>query len=100
LSWRGAADRSANGSDVSPAASRTFTIVAAGVLAFDGVALLGLGVWSGRTMLVLAGAVLFLSALLVLLSWRWYRRRLADIAAARRALGDDAREMQRSLRKR
>jgi len=49
-------------------------------------------------MMVLVGAVFFLSALLVLLSWRWYRRRLADIGAARRALSDEAREMQRSLR--
>jgi hypothetical protein len=85
---------------VSPAASRTLTIVAAAVLGFDGAALLGLGVWRGRMLLVLVGAVFFLSALLVLLSWRWYQRRLRDIASARRALGDEAREMQRSLRKR
>jgi hypothetical protein len=83
---------------VSPAASRTLTVVAAAVLAFDGAALLGLGAWSGRFMLVLVGLVFFLSAVLVLLSWRRYRRRLADIAAARRALGQEAREMQRSLR--
>jgi hypothetical protein len=51
-------------------------------------------------LLVLVGAVFFLSALLVLLSWRWYRQRLADIAAARRALSDETRELQRSLRKR
>jgi len=73
-------------------------MVAAAVLAFDGAALLGFGAWSGRVMLVLVGAVFFLSALLVLLSWSWYRRRLADIAAARRALSDEALEMQRSLR--
>ena len=73
-------------------------MVAAAVLAFDGAALLGFGAWSGRVMMVLVGAVFFLSALLVLLSWRWYRRRLADIGAARRTLSDEAREMQRSLR--
>ena len=73
-------------------------MVAAAVLAFDGAALLGFGACSGRVMMVLVGAVFFLSALLVLLSWRWYRRRLADIGAARRALSDEAREMQRSLR--
>jgi membrane protein implicated in regulation of membrane protease activity len=73
-------------------------MVAAAVLAFDGAALLGFGAWSGRVMLVLVGAVFFLSALLVVLSWRWYRRRLTDIAAARRALSDEAREMQRSFR--
>ena len=68
-------------------------LVAATVLAFDGAALLGLGLWSGRTMLSLVGLVFFVSALLVLRSWRWYRRRLADIAAARRALGEEAREL-------
>jgi hypothetical protein len=83
---------------VTPAASRTLTIIAATVLGFDGAALVALGLWSGRMMLVLVGLVFFLSALVVLLSWRWYRRRLADIAAARRALGEEAREMQRSLR--
>jgi membrane protein implicated in regulation of membrane protease activity len=98
LSWRDAAGRSASGSHVSPAASRTLTIVAAAVLGFDGAALLGFGVWHGRMLLVLVGTVFFLSALLVLLSWRWYRRRLEDIASARRALGDEAREMRRSLR--
>ena len=98
MCWRDGAGRSANGSHVSPAASRTLTIVAAAVLAFDGAALLGFGVWSGRMMLVLVGVVFFVSALLVLLSWRWYRRRLADITAARRALGEEARAMQRSLR--
>jgi uncharacterized membrane protein YiaA len=85
---------------VSPVASRTLTIVAAAVLAFDGAALLGIGVWSGRMILTLVGLVFFLSAMLVLLSWRWYQRRLTDIAAARRALADEAREFKRTLRER
>jgi hypothetical protein len=46
----------------------------------------------------LVGVVFFVSSGLVLLYWRWYRRRLADIATARRALGEEAREMQRLLR--
>jgi hypothetical protein len=48
-------------------------------------------------MLVSVGLVLLASSLLILLYWRWYQRRLADIAAARRALGAEAREMQRTL---
>jgi hypothetical protein len=99
LCWRGAAGQSASGSTVSPVVSRTLTIITAAVLAFDGAALLGIGIWRGRTILALMGLVFFLSALLVLLSWRWYQRRLTDLAAARRALGDEAREMQRELRK-
>jgi hypothetical protein len=83
---------------MSPLISRTLTFVAAAVLAFDGVALAALGFWSGRIMLALIGVVFFISSGLVLLYWRWYRRRLEDIAAARRALGEEARELQRMLR--
>jgi uncharacterized membrane protein len=83
---------------VSPVVSRMLTIVAAGVLAFDGAALAMLGFWSNRLVLVLVGVVFFVSSGLVLFYWRWYRRRLTDIATARRALGDEAREMQRLLR--
>jgi hypothetical protein len=78
---------------VSPAVSRTLTLLAAAVLAFDGAALALLGFWSDRWVLVLVGLVFFISSGLVLLYWRWHRRRLAEIAAARRALGDEAREM-------
>jgi hypothetical protein len=74
------------------------TIVAAAVLAFDGAALAVFGFWSDRLVLGLVGLAFFVSSGLVLLYWRWYRRRLADIATARRALGDEAREMQRLLR--
>lgn len=83
---------------VSPLVSRTLTIVAAAVLAFDGAALAALGFWSGRIVLALVGVVFFISSGLVILYWRWYRRRLDDIAAARRALGDEARELRRVLR--
>jgi hypothetical protein len=78
--------------------SRTLTIIAAAVLAFDGAALAGIGFWSGRIVLALVGVVFFVSSGLVLLYWKWYKRRLDDIAAARRALGEDVREMQRVLR--
>jgi hypothetical protein len=73
-------------------------LVAATVLAFDGAALAALGLWSGRIILALVGVVFFISAGLVMLYWRWYQRRLADIAAARRALGEEAREMSRLLK--
>lgn len=83
---------------MSPLVSRTLTFVAATILAFDGAALAALGFWSGRIMLALVGIVFFISSGLVLLYWRWYRRRLADIVATRRALGDEAKELQRLLR--
>jgi hypothetical protein len=83
---------------MSPLVSRALTFIAAGVLAFDGAALAILGFWSGQVVLALVGVVFFISSGLVMLYWRWYKRRLADIAAARRGLSEDAREIQRVLR--
>jgi hypothetical protein len=85
-------------SQSSPLFSRTLTVIAAAVLAFDGAALVALGWWGRRPMLALIGGVFFVSSGLVLVYWRWYRKRLDDIAAARRALGEEAREIQRLLR--
>jgi hypothetical protein len=82
----------------SPVISRALTLVAVGFLTFDGAALAGIGLMSGRTMLVAMGLVFFVSAGLVLLYWQWHRRRLLDIASERSALSEDVREMQRLLR--
>ena len=79
--------------------SRTVTLVAIGFLTFDGAALTGLGLMSGRAMLVAVGLVFFLSAGLVLLYWRSHRRKLLDITSERGALSEDVREMQRLLRR-
>lgn len=83
---------------MSPRFARTLTVVAAAVLGFDGAALVILGIWSDRLVLVPVGLVFFISAGVVLVYWRWYRRRLDDIAVSRRELADEARDMQRSLR--
>jgi hypothetical protein len=82
----------------SPVVSRTLTLVAIGFLTFDGAALVGIGLMSGRSLLVAMGLAFFLSAGLVLLYWRWHRRRLLDIASERGALSEDIRAMQRLLR--
>ena len=82
----------------SPGVSRALTLVAIGFLTFDGVALAGIGLMSGRTMLVAVGLVFFVSAGLVMLYWRWHRRRILDIASERGALSEEVREMQRLLR--
>ena len=82
---------------VSPVVSRTLTLVAAAFLAFDGAALAGLGYMTGRGVLIPVGLAFFVASGLILLYWRWYRRRLDDISAARRALSEEAREMQRLL---
>lgn len=49
-------------------------------------------------MLVLIGVVFFVSSGLVFLYWRWYQKRVKDIADARRDLAEEAREIQRVLR--
>ena len=72
---------------------RALTLVAAAVLAFDGIALAVLGHMSGRVVLILVGVVFFVSSGLLLLYRRWYRRRLDDILAARRALSEEARAL-------
>jgi hypothetical protein len=82
----------------SPLALRSLTLVAVGSLALDGAALLGLGLWSGRVGLLVAGTALLLAAGLVLLLWRRHLRRLDEIAAARRELRDEAEAMRRVLR--
>lgn len=84
---------------MSPAVARMLTVVAAAVLAFDGAALAIAGWWSGRLVLVLVGMVFFVSSGLVLIYWRWYRRQMDEIAADRRSLSEEAREMQRLLRR-
>ncbi len=53
---------------------------------------------TGRMVLVPVGIAFFIAAGLVLLYWRWHRRRLDDISVTRRGLSEEAREMQRALR--
>jgi membrane protein implicated in regulation of membrane protease activity len=78
--------------------SRLLMVIAAVILTFDGTALAAFGWWSGRLMLVLLGVICFVSAGLVVLSWRWYRRRLQDITALHQGLAEEARELQSFLR--
>ncbi len=81
----------------SPLAARGLTLLAAAFLGFDGAVLVGLGAWLGRGGLVLVGVVLFLGSGLVLLEGRRQRRRLDEIAAARRELREEAEALRRLL---
>jgi len=78
--------------------SRTLTIVAVAFLTFDGAALAGMGLATGRMVLVPVGLVFFVASGLVLLYWRRHRGRLQEIADQRRGVKDEVREMQRTLR--
>jgi membrane protein implicated in regulation of membrane protease activity len=81
----------------SPLAVRGLTLLAAGFLGFDGAVLAGIGVWAGRWAPAVAGVVLFVASALVVAFGRRQRRRLDEIAAARRELRDETEELRRLL---
>jgi hypothetical protein len=81
----------------SPLAVRGFTLLAAGLLGFDGALLAGIGLWSGRWGLVVAGGVLLLASALVPAFGRRQRRRLDEIAVARQELRDETEALRRIL---
>ena len=80
-----------------PAPGR-FTRAAVLLLALDGVALIIGGIVARHLPLVLAGAALGGGAVFVLWYARWHRRQLAEIAAARAALRDEARALRELIR--
>ena len=81
----------------SPLAVGGLTFLAALLLGFDGAVLAGIGAWTGRWLMAAIGVVLFFSSGLVLLAGRHQRRRLDEIAAARRELRDETEGMRRLL---
>lgn len=73
-----------------PGQGRIMTIVAVGFLELDGVLLGVAGLWRGEWGLLVAGAVLAVAGGLVLLYWCRHRKRLDEIAAARREVRGEA----------
>lgn len=84
--------------DFSSAATRTLTLLTSAFLGFDGAALAVVGWWIGQPTLTLIGCALFVSSGLVLVYWRWHRRQLDAIAAARRELREETEAMRTLLR--
>ena len=74
-------------------------LVAVALLAVEGAALLGLGLWTTRPGLALGGGALQAGARLVWWSWQRQCRRLEEIAAVRRELRADAEELRRATRR-
>ena len=85
-------------SPLSRRAARTITLLASAFLGFDGAALAALGWYIHQPTLTVIGCALFVSSGLVLLYWRWYRRQLDEIAAARRVLREETEAMRALLR--
>ena len=83
---------------LSSRAARTMTLLASAFLAFDGAALAGVGWWLHQPTVTVIGCGLFASSGLVLLYWRWYRRQLDEIAAARRVLREETESLRAVLR--
>jgi hypothetical protein len=83
---------------LSPPAARTVTLLASAFLCFDGAALAGLGWWLHQPALTIIGCALCVSSGLVVLYWRWYRRQLDEIAAARRVLREETEALRALLR--
>lgn len=75
-----------------------FTRAAVALLALDGLALVVGGILARHVTLVLAGVALCGGALFVVWYGRWHQRQLAEIAAARAALRDEARGMRELIR--
>ena len=80
-------------------ALHSLTILAMGFLAFDGAAMMLLGWWLRQPVVVVIGAVLLASSGLVLVYWHRHQRQAGEIAAARRALADEARSLQDLVRR-
>jgi len=68
-------------------------VVAVGVLLLDAVLLVSAGVWTDRMGLVAGGSASAVVAAGLLLSWRRYLTRLADIDAAGHDLKDEVKEL-------
>jgi hypothetical protein len=83
---------------LSSGGSRTMTLLASAFLGFDGAALAVVGWWIHQPPLAVIGCALFVSSGLVLLYWRWYRRQLDEIAAARRVLREETEAVRALLR--
>lgn len=83
---------------LSSRAARTITLLASAFLAFDGAALAALGWYLHHPTLLVIGSALFASSGLVLLYWRWYRRQLDEIVAARRVLREETEALRALLR--
>ncbi len=85
-------------SPATPVRGRALTLFAVGVLVLDGVLLLLIGLWSHTLWAGISGSLCLLLAGGVLLLWRRHRRSLAEVAAARQELRDEARALRDLLR--
>jgi hypothetical protein len=82
-----------------PVRGRVITLVAVGFLTLDGVLLVLAAAWGREPAPAVGGAACLATAGVVWRFWRRHRRVAAELAAARRALRDEARALRDLLRK-
>ena len=70
---------------------RGLVLAAAAILAFDGVAVIGVGLLSHRPLFTTIGGVLAVAAVVTLASWRWHQSRLDQIRRDKQGLRDELR---------
>lgn len=80
--------------------SRTLTAVAVGFLLLDAALLAWAGVGLRRPWLVVAAGICVATGALVIVAWRRYRRTLAELEDARRAMKQEVEEIRALLRSR
>ena len=73
--------------------TRILLVLTVGVLLLDAVLLISAGLWTDRLGLVVGGAAAAIIAAGLLLFWRRYLKRLADIDIARHDLINEVKEL-------
>ncbi|OLC04261.1 MAG: hypothetical protein AUH45_03380 [Gemmatimonadetes bacterium 13_1_40CM_69_22] len=77
--------------------SRALATLAVGFLALDALLFLYSGLSLGRPGLIVSGAACGLAAVLVVLSWRRYRRAIAELEQARREMQAEVQSLRELL---
>lgn len=77
--------------------TRTLVLLAAAVLAFDGAAVVALGVLTHRPIFMAVGLVLVVAAVATLLSWGRHRARLDEIRRDREELREQRHSLDRFI---
>ena len=80
--------------------TRALVLFAAAILAFDGVAVIVLGILAHRVLFTLMGVVMTAAAVATLWSWTRHRARLAEIKRDADGLKDELRSLDNFIQRR
>ena len=80
--------------------TRAVVLFAAAILAFDGVAVIVLGVMAHRPLFIAMGSIITVAAVGTLVSWSRHRARLAEITREHGNLKDELRSLDDFIQRR